>query len=131
MSKILRVIEPFFMFSEGDLLELSEDGKKYTGSRGDKFVNKNIESSYNYAVTITPDYAKELIEDGYLSEVDNSKQDFVNIFTEIDKLLNKYNGELDAIDLDKEDTPMCVKVEKVTVLKNMIKLLTYLKGLKK
>ena len=39
--------------------------------------------------------------------------------------------ELKNIDKDMKDQPTCLKVEKTTVLNNMIKLLNHLKGLKR
>ena len=76
-----------------------------------------------------------LAEDGYLENADednNSKQStFVNIFDEIDNLLSKYKRDLDNINEDTINLPICVKVERETVLNNLCTLLEHLKSLKK
>ena len=72
-----------------------------------------------------------LLDNGYVEEVDEKKR-FVNIFDEIDNKLSEYNDELYTLKTKAdENTPQCLLVEKETVLRNMIKLLEYLKGLKK
>ena len=72
-----------------------------------------------------------LLDNGYVEEVDEKKR-FVNIFDEIDNKLSEYNEELYTLSNGyNDDTPQCLLVEKETVLRNMIKLLEYLKGLKK
>ena len=72
-----------------------------------------------------------LLDNGYVEEVDEKKR-FVNIFDEIDNKLSEYNNELYSLKTKSdENTPQCLIVEKETVLRNMIKLLEYLKGLKK
>lgn len=137
MSKILQVIEPFFILEVGDNLNLSKDGKSYVYERNEEFrkataSNGDIASHFSSMFTISLDHAKELIEEGYLAEVTADKNaNFVNIFNEIDTLLAKYNAELENIDKDMVNEPICLKVEKTTVLQNMIKLLSYLKSLKK
>ena len=91
-----------------------------------------IKSSYNSEFQISPEYAKALIEEGYLEEAsDKATTPFVNIFDEIDNLLNKYKTGLKTIEEDTAELPACVKVERQTVLTNMITLLEHLKSLKK
>lgn len=136
MSKTLRVIEPFFTLSVGDVLELTEDGKSYVNVHNDEFCRadadgEDFSSSYESTIRFSVAYAKELIKEGYLSEEANNGREFVNIFTEIDTLLDKYNTELKSIDKTMNGVQECVKLEKATVLANLIKLLTHLKGLKK
>ena len=136
MSNTLQVIEPFFTLTVGDTLELTKDGKSYVNVRSDEFskAGKNGEdfsSSYESTVTFSVAYAKELLKEGIVCEVNPEKQEFVNIFTEIDNLLEKYTKELKSIDTDMKGCQECVKLEKCTVLNNLITLLTYLKGLKK
>ena len=140
MSKILRVVSPFFVLDEGDILELSKDGSYYEAIRNEEFHkhgddNNDICSTYSATFTISIDLAKELIKDHMLEEVFENKEKepsaFVNIFNEIDKLLIQYTNELNNIDKEFENSPECLKVEKITVLKNLIKTLTYLKSLKK
>lgn len=129
MTKELKVIEPFGIMDEGDTLTLSENGNYvYTESEEvNDGENSTMFASYNSSYEISEDYAKILVEEGYLEEVGDAKE-FVNIFTEIDNLLAKYAKELNE-NVDK--LPAALKVERTTVLTNMIKLLNHLKSLKK
>lgn len=129
MTKELKVIEPFGIMDEGDTLTLSENGNYvYTESEEvNDGENSTMFASYNSSYEISEDYAKILLEEGYLEEVGDAKE-FVNIFTEIDNLLAKYTKELNE-NVDK--LPAALKVERTTVLTNMIKLLNHLKSLKK
>lgn len=137
MSKTLRVIDPFFVLELGDTLTLSEDGKFYTFERNEEFHkagdNNNLNSTYSSNFKISLDYAKELIRDGYLEEVDPKQKasSFVNVFDEIDNLIARYQKELANIDLDMAGQPQCVKVEKTTVLTNILSVLNHLKTLRK
>ena len=136
MTKILKVIKPFFVMEVGDTFEYSEDTKDYKSVYSEEHNSSNEEnstvvSSYNSVYTISEDYAKMLIENGYLEEVTPNDKRFVNIFDEIDSLLAKYSTDLNILLNSTDDTPQCLKVEKETVLRNMIKLLQHLKSLKK
>lgn len=136
MTKTLKVIEPFCTMSVGDKLELSKDGNNYEYSRSDEFnkIGKDGEtysSSFESTMKFSPAFVKELIRNGFLVEETTDKQEFVNIFTEIDNLLNHYTEELSSINTNMKGCQECVKLEKTTVLNNLITLLTYLKGLKK
>ena len=138
MTKVLRVISPFFVMELGDLFEYSEDTKMYVSKHKEEFYSNddesidNIKSSYNSEFQISKEYAKALIDDGYLEEVvESEKSSFVNIFDEIDNLLIKYKKGLETIDEDRAELPACVKIERQTVLNNMITLLEHLKSLKK
>jgi intein/homing endonuclease len=137
MSKTLRVIDPFFVLELGDTLTLSEDGKFYTFERNEEFHkagdNNDLNSTYSSNFKISLDYAKELIRDGYLEEVDPKQKasSFVNVFDEIDNLIARYQKELANIDLDMAGQPQCVKVEKTTVLTNILSVLNHLKTLRK
>lgn len=136
MSKTLQVIEPFFTLSVGDTLELSKDGKRYVNVRSNEFNKagkdgEDYSSSFESTITLSVAYAKELLEDGYVCEVANEERNFVNVFTEIDNLLEKYNNEIASLDKTMSGAQECVKLERFTVLRNLITLLTYLKGLKK
>lgn len=91
----------------------------------------DIKSSYHSQFDISASYADALIKDGYLEEAVDKKNDFVNVFDEIEKLYNAYADELDNLDEDFVNQPACLKVEKETVLSNMIKLLDHLHSLKK
>ena len=141
MSKVLKVIKPFFVLDKDDTLELSQDGTTYSSvykeqtSQSDD-ASSNIQSTYTSEYTISVDYAKLLIEEGYLEEVKKSepvvdKRDFVNVFEEIDMLIEDYTEALKNIDDEMANMHDCLKVERKTVLDNLITLLTHLKSLKK
>lgn len=135
MSKTLKVITPFFTLGVGDVLELSDDGKFYEFEQEEKFGQNTVdggdyESVFNTSLSLSVDRAKALVDEGYLSE-ETTQDKFVNVFDEIDALLNEYKKDLDEVNKDKADVPACLKVEKTTVLSNLIKVLTHLKNLKK
>lgn len=136
MTKILKVIKPFFVMENGDTFEYNADADQYESVYNEEHNNSNEDnsmfvSSYNSVYRISKEYAKMLLDNGYVEEVGEKKR-FVNIFDEIDNKLSEYNNELYALKTKAdENTPQCLLVEKETVLRNMIKLLEYLKGLKK
>lgn len=136
MTKILKVVKPFFVMEEGDTFEYNEEINQYESVYNEEHNSSNednstVVSSYNSVYRISKEYAKMLLDNGYVEEVDEKKR-FVNIFDEIDNKLSEYNNELYTLKTKAdENTPQCLLVEKETVLRNMIKLLEYLKGLKK
>lgn len=137
MTKILKVIKPFFVMEVGDTFEYEADTKQYKSVYNEEHNSSNednssVVSSYNSVYTISEDYAKMLIDNGYLVEF-SSKNDkpFVNIFDAIEELTVKYKKELNDLFTTEDDIPQCLKVEKETVLRNMIKLLEHLSSLKK
>lgn len=136
MTKILKVVKPFFVMEEGDTFEYNEETSQYESVYNEEHNSSNednstVVSSYNSVYRISKEYAKMLLDNGYVEEVDEKKR-FVNIFDEIDNKLSEYNNELYTLKTKAdENTPQCLIVEKETVLRNMIKLLEYLKGLKK
>ena len=136
MTKILKVIKPFFVMKNGDTFEYNADTDQYESVYNEEHNSSNednstVVSSYNSVYRISKEYAKMLLDNGYVEEVDEKKR-FVNIFDEIDNKLSEYNNELYTLKTKAdENTPQCLLVEKETVLRNMIKLLEYLKGLKK
>ena len=136
MTKILKVIKPFFVMENGDTFEYNADTEQYESVYNEEHNSSNednstVVSSYNSVYRISKEYAKMLLDNGYVEEVDDKKR-FVNIFDEINNKLSEYNNELYALKSKAdENTPQCLLVEKETVLRNMIKLLEYLKGLKK
>lgn len=141
MSKVLKVIKPFFVLDKDDTLELSQDGTTYSSvykeqtSQSDD-ASSNIQSTYTSEYTISVDYAKLLIEEGFLEEVKRTepivdKRDFVNVFEEIDMLIEDYTEALNNIDDEMANMPACLKVERKTVLDNLLTVLTHLKSLKK
>lgn len=136
MTKILKVIKPFFVMENGDTFEYNADTDQYESVYNEEHNSSNednstVVSSYNSVYRISKEYAKMLLDNGYVEEVDDKKI-FVNIFDEINNKLSEYNNELCVLKSKAdENTPQCLLVEKETVLRNMIKLLEYLKGLKK
>lgn len=136
MTKILKVIKPFFVMENGDTFEYNADTDQYESVYNEEHNSSNednstVVSSYNSVYRISKEYAKMLLDNGYVEEVNEAKK-FVNIFDEIDNKLSEYNNELYTLKTKAdENTPQCLLVEKETVLRNMIKLLEYLKGLKK
>ena len=136
MAKILKVTKPFFVMEIGDTFEYDANTKQYKSvynieHNGSDEKNTTVVSTYNSVYTISEEYAKMLIDNGDIEEVDEKKR-FVNIFDEIDNKLSEYNNELYTLKTKAdENTPQCLLIEKETVLRNMIKLLEYLKGLKK
>lgn len=137
MAKTLQVIDPFFIAELGDMFELNENGD-YSLEKNEEFYKiaddktSKVQSSCSSTFVISAEYAEKLIKDGYLEEMSENKSDnreFVNVFDEINDLISKYETELSQI--ANEDAPMCVKVEKQTVLNNLITVLNHLKDLKK
>ena len=137
MAKTLQVIDPFFIAELGDMFELNENGD-YSLEKNEEFYKiaddktSKVQSSCSSTFVISAEYAEKLVKDGYLEEMSENKSDnreFVNVFDEINDLISKYETELSQI--ANEDAPMCVKVEKQTVLNNLITVLNHLKDLKK
>lgn len=138
MAKTLRVIEPFLIVNTGDIFEYSNEEKMYISRHNEEFYKNDsesvddIKSSYTSEFKISAEYAKTLVDEGYLEEATEvNDKSFVNIFDEIDALLLKYTTGLNNIETDMAELPACVKVERQTVLTNMITLLKHLKSLKK
>lgn len=133
MTKTLNVIRPFMHLVPGDTFELNEDGS-YTAKQHDEFTRTDdsgdFKSSLTSEFTVSADYMKEMAEEGIV-DMNEPKKPFVNVFDEIDKMLNTYTKDLKNIDSDMDNAPECLKVEKTTVLKNLIKTLNHLKNLRK
>ena len=134
MTKTLHVIDPFFIAEIGDIFELDETGNTYSLVKSEEFYKiagdetSEVQSSCTSTFSISTDYAKKLVKDGYLEEQKNTT--FRNVFDEINDLINKYTNELNDV-ANQKDLPKCVQVEKETVLNNLITMLNYLKDLKK
>lgn len=137
MKKILRVVEPFFTAELGDTFTFSDKTNLYESQTQEEFrksdEDNEVTSSYNATFSISKAYAQELIEDGYLEEVDTTTADkpFTNVFDEIKTLKEKYSSELSKLDEDMKLSPQCLKVERETVLSNLVKVLNHLESLKK
>jgi hypothetical protein len=121
----------------GDIFEYDENTGMYVSKHKEDFYRTDdgavdeIKSSYNSEFQISEDYAKSLIDDGYLEVVDDDTKPFINIFDEINTLLEKYKNGLKTIEQDTAGLPACVKVERESVLTNLVTLLEHLKSLKK
>ena len=90
----------------------------------------DFKSTLNSKFTVSEDYIKELVREGVIKS-DKPEKEFVNVFNAIDNMLDTYKSDLKNIDTDMSDAPECLKVEKTTVLRNLIKTLDYLKNLRK
>lgn len=128
------VVKPFFVMESGDTFEKTNDGKyvsvyssEYSSTDAD---GCDVASTYTSRYEINESYAKSLLKDGFLKEV-KDRDNFVNVFDEIEKLKNLYSNELATLDEDFANAPSCLKVEKKTVLENLSKVLNHLSGLKK
>jgi hypothetical protein len=140
MAKTLRVVEPFLVLMTGDMFEYDEETNMYVSQRKEEYYengdshSKQIKSTFSTNFSISPEYAKDLINEGILEEATETEQNktpFVNIFDEIDTLLARYTEQLNDVEENSNDIPACMKIERETVLNNMITLLKHLKSLKK
>ena len=135
MNKVLHVTEPFFTVEVGDTFEYDDNTNMYVAQRTEEFhktddSNSELRSTFNSNFAISVDYAKELIADGYLEDV-TEKKTFTNVFDEIQRLNDKYSDELKNLNEDMAGMPECLKVERTTVLNNILSVLDHLKSLKK
>lgn len=139
MTKILKVVKPFFVMEIGDTFEYDNDTNQYKSvynveNNSSNDNNSTVMSSYSSVYTISTEYAKVLIGQGYLEQVDENSAEskkFVNVFDEISNLISVYNKDLVDVLRSDDNTPQCLKIERETVLRNMIKLLEHLNSLKK
>lgn len=139
MTKTLKVIEPFFGMEAGDEMKLSQDGKMYVSEYSSEYHADDEDDTaaavYNSTCSISPSYAQQLIREGYLAQTKPEPKipdtPFVNVFDEIDSMIATYKTDLANLDMDERNTPEALKVEKKTVLQNLIKALTHLKTLRK
>lgn len=133
----LKVIKPFFVMEVNDTFEYSDTENvyvsKYEESNTTNTVDEeqNIFSSYTSEYKISPDMAEQLIKDGYLEPVkdEDESSKFVNVFDEIDRLLNIYNQDLADVQEERRNPNKASEAE--TVYANMIKVLDHLRSLKK
>ena len=133
MTDKLKVIKPFFIMEKGDEFEKNADNMYVSTYSSEYSLNNaydHADSTYKSSFEISEDYAKSLIEDGYLQEV-TPKEKHTNVFDEISLLKNEYTKQYANLDEDYAELPACLKVEKETTLSNMIKLLSHLESLKK
>ena len=88
MTKILKVIKPFFVMEIGDTFEFDSNTNQYKSVYSEEHNESNDEnstmmSSYNSEYTISEDDAKMLVDNWYLTEVGWKENTFINIFDEI------------------------------------------------
>lgn len=142
MANTLTVNEPFFGMEVGDEMKLSLDGKTYESEFSSEYhaddEDDTATAKYSSVCSISTDYAKQLVREGYLKEAPSTKDTtnapetpFVNVFDEIDSMITTYKTDLVNLDIDERNTPEALKVEKKTVLQNLIKALDHLKSLRK
>ena len=134
MEKILKVIKPFYVMEVGDEFILSQNEKEYVSNYSEQYSsndeNDTMNANYTSNFVISTEYAQALTRQGYLEEVKpKAKEVFVNVFDEIDKMISSYKNDLKNLDEDCSTFPACLKLEKETVLKNLLKALTHLKQL--
>lgn len=136
MEKVLKVVKPFFVMEEGDMMERTSDNT-YRSEYNSEYSELNAEdgemsSTYKSIYEISESYAKALVNEGFLEEMHEKQKDsFVNVFDEITKLAQRYVDELDNLDKDYANLPACLKIEKETVLRNALEILSHLNSLKK
>lgn len=136
MGKTLKVIDPFLRLDLGDVFEQNNDGD-YVATVQEDFTNTSdngnvFTTKYHADFTISKDYAEQMVKDGYLEDTYSKNEDektFVNVFDEIDNLINQYEGK--RKELKNSDIHPAVKRESEVVYANMLTVLDYLKSLKK
>ena len=136
MNKTLTVIKPYGWMEPGEIFEPSADGKTYVNTHTNEYSSTlkdaDINSKMVTEYSISTDFAKDLISNGILDDGEKKEdRNFVNVFDTMDDMLDTYQKDLDNIDTDMKDSPACLKIEKETVLRNLIKTLSYLRSLKK
>lgn len=139
MKDIFTVKKQFGWMEPGDTFELSDDNL-YECKRTETFSNISEDgdsiAKTSMSFSVSKDYIEFLEKNGIVSHgseknTENTKSTkFKNVFDEIDNMLETYNEDLENIEKDMKDSPACMKVEKETVLRNLIKALDYLKSLK-
>nr|DAU12217.1 MAG TPA: hypothetical protein [Caudoviricetes sp.] len=136
MTKKIKVISPFYGLEVGDTLTLSDDGKMYL-LEVHKGVNSEtgLQSTFDFVFKIGASKAKELVELGTFAYVEEEKEkkssSFVNVFDEIDNLLEEFQEEAKKFVNANEDKPSWLQKEHSNVIESNIDLLMYLKSLKK
>lgn len=130
------VKKPFGWMEPGDTFELSNDGM-YECTRTETFSNisdsEDSTAKSTSTLSASKNYISMLEKMGVVENADDveERESFKNIFDEIDNMLETYNEDLSNIETDMANAPACMKIEKETVLRNLIKTLSYLKSLKR
>ena len=143
MINTLKVVKPFYIDNNlevkaNEIFEWSEDEGLYVNENTSVYnPDNNDEDTAKFSSTtktyISIGYADRLLKYGFLKDAEDvkAKDDFVNIFNEIENLKKEYTKQLDWLNEEYKDSPACLKVEKQTVLTNLINLLNHLGSLKK
>lgn len=136
MTKKIKVISPFYGLAVGDTLTLSDDGKTYVFEEH-KGINSDtgLQSKFDLIFKISANKVKELVELGTFAYVEEEKEkkssSFVNVFDEIDNLLEEFQEETKKFVNTNENKPSWLQKEHSNVIESNIDLLMYLKSLKK
>ena len=143
MIKTLKVVKPFYVDNNleikvNEIFEWSEDEGLYINENTSVYnPDDSSEDTDTFSSTtktyISIGYAARLLKYGFLKDTEDvkTKDNFVNIFDEIESLKNEYTKQLNGLIEEYKDSPACLKVEKQTVLTNLINLLNHLGSLKK
>ena len=143
MIKTLKVVKPFYVDNNleikvNEIFEWSEDEGLYINENTSVYnPDDSSDDTDTFSSTtktyISIGYAARLLKYGFLKDTEGvkTKDDFVNIFDEIENLKNEYTKQLNGINEEYKTSPACLKVEKQTVLTNLLNLLNYLSSLKK
>ena len=143
MIKTLKVVKPFYVDNNleikvNEIFEWSEDDGLYINENTSVYnPDDNNEDSDGFSSTtktyLSIGYVARLLKYGFLKDTGGfeNKEGFVNIFNEIENLKKEYTEQLNGLDGEYKTSPACLKVEKQTVLTNLINLLNHLGSLKK
>ena len=135
MDKVLKVKKSFLGTDVNDVFEYDKENNTYELNKNHTYSQVEDGNPYtvksSYEVSLSADNINDLINKGYLVPVkDENKKVYVNIFDKIDELINLYISELKNIDEDMKNAPACLKIEKQTVLENLVQTLESLKQYK-
>ena len=135
MDKVLKVKKSFLGTDVNDIFEYDKENNTYELNKNHTYSQVEDGNPYtvksSYEVSLSADNINDLINKGYLVPVkDENKKVYVNIFDKIDELINLYISELKNIDEDMKNAPACLKIEKQTVLENLVQTLESLKQYK-
>ena len=135
MDKVLKVKKSFLGTDVNDIFEYDKENNTYELNKNHTYSQVEDGNPYtvksSYEVSLSADNINDLINKGYLVPVkDDNKKVYVNIFDKIDELINLYISDLKNIDEDMKNAPACLKIEKQTVLENLVQTLESLKQYK-
>ena len=135
MDKVLKVKKSFLGTDVNDIFEYDKENNTYELNKNHTYSQVEDGNPYtvksSYEVSLSADNINDLINKGYLVPVkDDNKKAYVNIFDKIDELINLYISDLKNIDEDMKNAPACLKIEKQTVLENLVQTLESLKQYK-